>query len=174
MPCFDLTWIGCAITSKRPRFFSSASFPAERRASLSISEREAFFLGALGVEGEQARQIIVSDPAIIGGMPTIRSTPITVQPILGRLESGDGVECVLEDYPYLYRDAMEAAALCAKANPLRGRPGSKLWRGAFLIAFLCPRDGTAGAIEVVARLKGHQASVEMHDGETVIHSDRPE
>jgi hypothetical protein len=36
---------------------------------------------------------------------------------------------VLEDYPYLDRDAVEAVALYAKANPPRGRPGGKLWRG---------------------------------------------
>ena len=60
--------------------------------------------------------------------PTIRGTRITAQSILGRLESGDSVESVLEDYPYLDRDAVEAAALYAKANPPRGRPGGKLWR----------------------------------------------
>ena len=78
---------------------------------------------------DRARQIIVSNPAIMGGMPTIRGTRITAQSILGRLESGDSVESVLEDYPYLDRDAVEAAALYAKANPPRGRPGGKLWRG---------------------------------------------
>src|SRR5712691_3835281 len=46
---------------------------------------------------DRARQIIVSDPAIMGGMPTIRGTRITAQSILGRLESGDSVESVLED-----------------------------------------------------------------------------
>ena len=76
------------------------------------------------------RQIIVTNPAIMGGMPTIRGTRITAQSILGRLESGDSVESVLEDYPYLDRDAVEAAALYAKANPPRGRPGGKLWRRA--------------------------------------------
>ena len=78
---------------------------------------------------DRARQIIVTNPAIMGGMPTIRGTRITAQSILGRLESGDSVESVLEDYPYLDRDAVEAAALYAKANPPRGRPGGKLWRG---------------------------------------------
>ena len=78
---------------------------------------------------DRARQIIVSNPAIMGGMPTIRGTRITAQSILGRLESGDNVESVLEDYPCLDRDAVEAAALYAKTNPPRGRPGGKLWRG---------------------------------------------
>jgi uncharacterized protein (DUF433 family) len=79
---------------------------------------------------DRARQIIVSDPAIMGGMPTIRGTRITAQSILGRLESGDSLESVLEDYPYLDHDAVEAAALYAKANPPRGGPGGKLWRRA--------------------------------------------
>ena len=77
---------------------------------------------------DHARQIIISNPAIMGGMPTVRGTRITAQSILGRLESGDSVESVLEDHPYLDRDVVEAAALYAKANPPRGRRGGKLWR----------------------------------------------
>jgi len=46
---------------------------------------------------DRARQIIVSNPAIMGGMPTIRGTRITTQSILGRLESGDSAESVLPD-----------------------------------------------------------------------------
>jgi uncharacterized protein (DUF433 family) len=79
---------------------------------------------------ERARQIIVSDPAIMGGAPTIRGTRITAQSILGRVESGESVEIVLEDYPYLDRDSVEAAALYARANPPRGRPSGKLWHRA--------------------------------------------
>ena len=77
---------------------------------------------------DRARLIIVSNPAIMGGMPTIQGSRITAQSILGRLESGDSVQSVIEDYPFLDRDAVEAAALYAKANPPRGRPGGKLWR----------------------------------------------
>jgi uncharacterized protein (DUF433 family) len=79
---------------------------------------------------DRARELIVKDPAIMGGTPTIRGTRITAQSILGRLEGGDSVESVLEDYPYLNRETVEAAALYAKANPLRGRPSGKLWRRA--------------------------------------------
>ena len=79
---------------------------------------------------EHARWLIVRDPAIMGGMPTIRGTRITARSILGRIEGGDSVESVLEDYPYLDRKAVEAAALYARANPPRGRPSGKLWRRA--------------------------------------------
>jgi uncharacterized protein (DUF433 family) len=79
---------------------------------------------------ERARHLIVRDPTIMGGMPTIRGTRITAQSILGRLEGGDSIKGILEDYPYLDREAVEAAALYAKANPPRGRPSGKLWRRA--------------------------------------------
>jgi uncharacterized protein (DUF433 family) len=79
---------------------------------------------------DRARQLIVRDPAIMGGTPTIKGTRITAQSILGRVEGGDTIETVLEDYPYLDREAVEAAALYAKANPPRGRPSGKLWRRA--------------------------------------------
>jgi uncharacterized protein (DUF433 family) len=79
---------------------------------------------------ERARKLIVSDPAIMGGTPVICGTRITARSILGRIESGDSIESILEDYPYLDRDAVEAAALYAKANPSRGRPAGRLWRHA--------------------------------------------
>src|SRR5579859_6848421 len=50
---------------------------------------------------DRAREIIVSDPDVMGGAPVIRGTRITAQSVLGRIESGDSIESVLEDYPYL-------------------------------------------------------------------------
>jgi uncharacterized protein (DUF433 family) len=79
---------------------------------------------------ERARELIVSDPEIMGGSPTIRGTRITAQAILGRLEAGDPVPTILDDYPYLDQETVEAAALYAKANPPRGRPVGKLWHQA--------------------------------------------
>jgi uncharacterized protein (DUF433 family) len=79
---------------------------------------------------ETAKQIIVSDSDILGGAPVIRGTRITVHSILGRLNDGDTIESILEDYPYLDRISVEAAALYARANPPRGRPSGKLWRRA--------------------------------------------
>lgn len=63
---------------------------------------------------ERAKQIIVRDPAIMGGAPTIRGTRITAHSILGRIEDGDSIESILDDYPYLDRDTIGAAAIYAK------------------------------------------------------------
>ena len=78
----------------------------------------------------RARELIVSDPTILGGTPTIRGTRITAEAILGRIEAGDSIESLVQDYPYLDREAVEAATLYARANPPRGRPSGKLWRRA--------------------------------------------
>jgi uncharacterized protein (DUF433 family) len=77
---------------------------------------------------ERARERIVSDPEIMGGTPTIRGTRITAQSVLGRIAAGDTIESILEDYPYLDRETVEAAAVYASANPPRGRPAGKPWR----------------------------------------------
>lgn len=79
---------------------------------------------------ERARDLIVSDPDIMGGTPVIRGTRITAQAILGRINAGDAIASILEDYPYLDQETVEAAALYAKANPPRGRPAGELWRPA--------------------------------------------
>jgi uncharacterized protein (DUF433 family) len=93
-----------------------------RKALQNTEERLALY--------ERAQELIVCDPAIMGGAPTIRGTRITAHAIAGRLDDGDTVEILLEDYPYLDRETIEAAALYAKANPPRGRPAGKSWRRA--------------------------------------------
>jgi uncharacterized protein (DUF433 family) len=79
---------------------------------------------------EHAHKSLVSDPEIMGGTPVLRDTRITARSILGRIEGGDSIESILEDYPYLDRDGIEAAALYARANPPRGRPAGRLCRRA--------------------------------------------
>jgi uncharacterized protein (DUF433 family) len=79
---------------------------------------------------ERARDLIVSDPDIMGGTPVIRGTRITAQAILGRIEAGDTIADILDGYPYLDQETVEAAALFAKANPPRGRPAGELSRPA--------------------------------------------
>ncbi len=79
----------------------------------------------------RAKDLIVRDPEIIGGAPTLKGTRITAQSILGPIQDGDSVATIIEDYPYLDREAVEAAAPYAEANPLRGRhPGLAILRDA--------------------------------------------
>jgi uncharacterized protein (DUF433 family) len=52
---------------------------------------------------------IVSDPAIMGGRPTIRGTRITVERILEELAAGAGIDELLLDYPQLAREDVLAA-----------------------------------------------------------------
>ncbi|HLY55082.1 MAG TPA: DUF433 domain-containing protein [Stellaceae bacterium] len=71
---------------------------------------------------ETARKRIVSDPAIMGGVPIVKGTRIPARTLHARIEGGDSIGSVLEDYPYLDRDTVEAAVLFVAANPARGRP----------------------------------------------------
>ena len=73
---------------------------------------------------------IVSDTDILGGTPVIRGTRISVYAVLGRLQNGDSVADLIADNPDIPRDAFEAAAIFARAHPLRGRPGGRPWRNA--------------------------------------------
>lgn len=52
---------------------------------------------------------ITVDPARMGGLPTIRDTRVTVGMVLGQLATGQAVEELLTDYPYLERDDVLAA-----------------------------------------------------------------
>jgi uncharacterized protein (DUF433 family) len=78
---------------------------------------------------DRARSLVTRDPAVMGGMPVIKGTRIPVRTLLARLEGGDSMEMILEDYPYLDPETVEAAALYARANPpvapppAAGKPG---------------------------------------------------
>ena len=73
---------------------------------------------------------IVSDPETLGGTPVIRGTRITVYSVLGRLQDGESVADLVADNPDIPREAFEAAAIFARAHPLRGRPSGRPWRNA--------------------------------------------
>ena len=85
MQCFDLTWLGPATTSRRLLFFSSVGFPAERQASLSISEFEAFFLA--GPRAAIRRVDVVAPAALllnVAANGTVEMSEAEVRSKLGR------------------------------------------------------------------------------------------
>ena len=50
------------------------------------------------------RQIIHSDPEILGGTPVFVGTRVPVQALLDYLEGGDTIEDFLDDYPGVSRE----------------------------------------------------------------------
>ena len=65
---------------------------------------------------------ITTNSHILGGTLVIAGTRITVYAVLGRLRDGDIVDDLINDYPEVPREAINAAELYAKAHPLRGHP----------------------------------------------------
>lgn len=54
------------------------------------------------------------DPAVMGGLPCIRGTRVTVSLVLGQLAGGRTSEELVADYPYLERaDVLAALAYAA-------------------------------------------------------------
>lgn len=51
---------------------------------------------------------IAADPEILGGKPIIRGTRISVEFILESMASGMSEEEILEDYPHLEREDIQA------------------------------------------------------------------
>jgi uncharacterized protein (DUF433 family) len=52
---------------------------------------------------------ITHDPAVMGGKPCIRGLRVTVGTVLGLLASGTSRERILEGYPYLEPEDIDAA-----------------------------------------------------------------
>jgi len=69
-----------------------------------------------------AYERVTVNPGRMQGLPCIRDTRATVSAVLGQLATGQTVEQVLDDYPYLDREdvlaALEWAAAAAQEREL--------------------------------------------------------
>jgi uncharacterized protein (DUF433 family) len=72
-------------------------------------------------------QWIETDPTIKGGEPVLRGTRIGVRAVAQRIEHGDTIQTLTEDYPHIPAEAFQTAYTYARAHPRRGRP-TPLWR----------------------------------------------
>lgn len=64
------------------------------------------------MENEMIKRITIN-PNIFGGKPIIRGKRIAVEHILGMLAAGSTIEEILEGYPFLERDDVQACLLYA-------------------------------------------------------------
>ncbi|MBI5163287.1 MAG: DUF433 domain-containing protein [Magnetospirillum sp.] len=69
-----------------------------------------------------AQDMVVEDPAILGGTPVIRDTRIPVYDVVASVTAGLSRERILAAYPRLDDTMVDLAVLYAEANPVRGRP----------------------------------------------------
>ncbi len=60
------------------------------------------------------QSLIISNPEILNGKPTIAGTRISVELILDRMASGMSVREILKDYPHLTTNQIQAAIAYAK------------------------------------------------------------
>ncbi len=79
------------------------------------------------LEGRE-RHIEVSSE-IQGGEPVIVGTRLPVRAVAERLNRGDSIDSLSEDYPTIPRNAFDAARIYAESHPRRGRP-ARPWRDA--------------------------------------------
>jgi uncharacterized protein (DUF433 family) len=80
-------------------------------------------------ERRRLRQIVASDPEIMGGTPVFRGTRIPVDLIADMLTQGATAEEILEGYPTLDKEMIAMAPLCARAFPVRKSANRTPWSG---------------------------------------------
>ena len=72
--------------------------------------------------------LILSDPEIMGGTPCIKGTRLTVYIVKARLDGGDTVAELVDDYPHLTVEQIEAATDYAARVPFVEHPDGRPWR----------------------------------------------
>ena len=66
---------------------------------------------------EELLQRITVRPEIFGGKPIIRDMRIAVEHVLGMLAAGETQNTVLQDYPFLEAEDIQACLLYAHRSP---------------------------------------------------------
>ena len=82
---------------------------------------------------ELARAFVTSDPEVRAGEPIIRGTRIPVYMLADLAAQGADTEELLEDYPSLTAESLEAALLYARMYPRRGRPRRGPWKNGVVL-----------------------------------------
>jgi uncharacterized protein (DUF433 family) len=52
---------------------------------------------------------ITLDPLVMGGRPCVRGLRVTAGTVVGLMAAGHSIDRILEDYPYLQREDVQAA-----------------------------------------------------------------
>jgi uncharacterized protein (DUF433 family) len=83
-----------------------------------------------------ARDLVTTDPGVLGGTPVIRGTRIPVYDVAASVAAGIPTDRILASYPSLDPEKIELAMIFVEANPARGRPrvDRELSEGAVVIA----------------------------------------
>jgi uncharacterized protein (DUF433 family) len=66
------------------------------------------------VNEQKLLERITVNPQIFGGKPIIRGRRLAVEHILGMLAAGDTIETLLEGYPWLEREDVQACLVYAR------------------------------------------------------------
>ncbi|MBC8420547.1 MAG: DUF433 domain-containing protein [Proteobacteria bacterium] len=66
------------------------------------------------MEENQLLQRITINPKIFGGKPIVRGRRLAVEHVLGMLAAGDSIETILEGYPWLVQEDIQACLAYAR------------------------------------------------------------
>jgi len=72
------------------------------------------------MSAEDLSRRITSDPSIFNGKPTIRGRRLAVEHLLSMLAAGDSPQDIVEAYPFLEPDDVQACILYAGKSDLPG------------------------------------------------------
>ena len=84
-------------------------------------------------EMEHIRSFVTIDPNVRAGEPVVRGTRIGIHTLADLAAQGAPADELLEDYPSLTPESLEAALAWARMYPRRGRPPRTSWKDGVVI-----------------------------------------
>ncbi|HEX5868984.1 MAG TPA: DUF433 domain-containing protein [Longimicrobium sp.] len=84
-------------------------------------------------EMEQMWSFVTIDPEVRAGEPVVRGTRVGIHTLADLAAQGAPAEELLEDYPSLTPESLDAALAWARMYPRRGRPPRAPWKNGVVI-----------------------------------------
>lgn len=120
-----------ALASRSPALMTSEALEIAPAVSVDVPRLVDRDLAERAANYARARDVhIEENPDILGGTPVIKGTRLSVYAVRGRLDGGESIDAIVDDYPSLSREAVTTALLYARTHPLVGRPGGRPWKKA--------------------------------------------
>lgn len=103
-------------------FDANESFALSSILYFKVDALHAKWVKLLDEYSEDRSKSVTIDPDIMGGTPVVAGTRIPVYSLEARIDAGEKVSDIKQDYPHLGLKTIRAAIAFARTHPRQGRP----------------------------------------------------
>lgn len=117
--CIWVDWLSQKIIEDS--FDINESFALGEDVFLKVNKLHGKWAKLAHVYSEDRNKSVEIDPKIMGGTPVVAGTRIPVYSLEARIDAGEKIVDITDDYPHLTQKAIRSAIAFARTHPRQGR-----------------------------------------------------